>query len=132
MFRVVFAGLLLGCFCPTGILGQAVSGAINGYVLDGSGAPVANASVNIANEQTGVEKKTSTDAGGFYNATSLTPGQYSVSVEQKGFSSFLKKQITLNVDATVRIDVKLQLGAMSQTITVAAGAELLQTEKSDV
>ena len=132
MYRVALLGLLLSCLCAVQTFGQAVSGAINGYVTDSSGAPVANATIAIANEQTGIEQKTVTDGAGFYNMTSLVPGQYSVSVEQKGFSGFLQKHVVLDVDATVRVDAKLQVGAMSQTVTVAAGAELLQTEKSDV
>ena len=132
MYRVVLIVCLFSCFWAGHMLGQAVSGAINGYATDSSGAPIANATVTITNEQTGIEQKTITDGAGFYNMTSLVPGQYSVSVEQKGFSGFLQKHVVLDVDATVRVDAKLQVGAMSQTVTVAAGAELLQTEKSDV
>ncbi len=132
MMRVVLIGLFAVCFCIRPTFVQAVSGAINGYVTDSSGAPVPNASVVIVNEQTGVENKTSTDASGFYNVTNLVPGQYSISVDQKGFAKYVQSHITLNVDATVRADAKLQVGTMSQTVVVAAGAELLQTEKSDV
>jgi outer membrane receptor protein involved in Fe transport len=132
MYRAAMTALFVVCCCVVPTFGQAVSGSINGYVTDNSGASIAEAVVVITNEQTGIDKKTSTDSSGFYNVTSLVPGQYSVAIQQKGFSSFLQKQVALSVDATVRVDATLQLGTVSQTVTVAAGAELLQTEKSDV
>jgi Carboxypeptidase regulatory-like domain/TonB dependent receptor len=112
--------------------GQAVSGAINGYVTDSSSAPIANAPVTIVDERTGVQTQTSTNDAGLYNATNLPPGQYSISFEQKGFSTLKRQHVGVQVDATVRVDAQLQVGSMSQEVTVAAGVELMQTEKSDV
>ncbi len=129
VFSVVLAATFLSM---TASAGQAVSGAINGYLTDPSGAQIANATVIVTNEQTGVETKLTTNEAGFYNATNLPPGQYSVSFEQRGFSRITREHVVLQVDATVRVDATLQLGSMSQQVTVAAGAELLQTEKSDV
>jgi hypothetical protein len=112
--------------------GQAVSGAINGYLTDPTGAPLARGHVTIVNEQTGVQTDITSNEDGFYNATNLAPGQYSVTVTQSGFSKVTRSHVTLQVDSTVRVDAALQIGSMAQEITVAAGAELLQTEKSDV
>ena len=129
IISVILATLLLGavpCF------GQAVSGAINGYLTDSSGAPIANAPVTIVDERTGVKTQTSTNDAGLYNATNLPPGQYSITFEQKGFSTVKREHVAVQVDATVRVDARLEVGSMSQEVTVAAGAELMQTEKSDV
>src|ERR1035438_7829845 len=84
MNLVVLATLLLTAlmFCanPASTRAQAVWGGINGYVTDTSGAAVSQAIVVVTGEDTGVETKIEADAAGFYNATHLTPGQYSVSV----------------------------------------------------
>ena len=76
MYRMVLIGFLLGALCSACLFGRPYQGAINGYVTDPSGDPVANASVVIANEQTGTETKTLTDSSGFYNSINLVPGQY--------------------------------------------------------
>ncbi len=132
MLKVLSALLVVFLLCVTSSPGQAVSGAINGFLTDPSGGQIASAAVTITNEQTGVQTKVNTNAEGFYNATNLAPGQYSATFEQKGFSKVLHEHIALQVDATVRVDATLQVGSMSQEVTVSAGAELLQTEKSDV
>ena len=129
VFSMVVATLI---FLAGAAYGQAVSGAINGYLTDPSGAPMAEATVTIASEQTGIKTNAQTNSAGFYNATNLPPGQYSVTFEQKGFSRATREHVTLQVDATVRVDAQLQVGSMSQQVTVAAESEVLQTEKSDV
>lgn len=132
MMRVLSALLAVSLFYIPTSSGQAVSGAVNGYLTDASGGPIAKATVNVVNEQTGVQTQTTTNDEGFYNATNLSPGQYSITLEQRGFSKVTREHVVLQVDATVRVDATLQVGSMSQEITVAAGAELLKTEKSDV
>ncbi len=111
---------------------QAVSGTINGYITDASNAPVAGASVGVLNERTGVRTPIRTSPEGFYNATNLQPGVYSVIAEQSGFSKITREHVMLEVDATVRVDLTLSVGAVAESVTVAAGAELLQSEKVDV
>src|SRR4051794_38375441 len=88
------------CFGRVTLYGQAVSGTINGYVTDASNAPVANASVVVLNERTGVRSQVLTSPEGFFNATNLQPGKYSVSAEQAGFSKITREHVNLEVDAT--------------------------------
>jgi hypothetical protein len=130
--RSLSALFLAGFLAASACFGQAVSGSINGYVTDPSGAPIADANVFVVNEQTGTQAKTLTNAGGFFNATNLPPGQYSVSSEHTGFAKFTRQHVALEVDATVRVDLKLSVGTVAESVTVAAGAELLQSEKVDV
>ena len=120
--------LLSGSRC----FAQAVSGSINGYVTDPTGAPIGSASVDVSNEQTGVRTHATANSEGFYNASNLPPGNYSISVEQSGFSKLTREHVKLDVDAVLRIDLKLSVGNVTESITVAAGAELLQSEKVDV
>ncbi len=117
---------------PTSTHAQAVWGGINGYVTDSSGAIVSKAIVVVKDEDTGVATKIEADAAGFYNATHLTPGQYSVSVHIPGFEGFVREHLILAVAATIRVDCPLKVGASSETVTVTAAPPILNTEKTDV
>ena len=111
---------------------QAVSGTINGYITDASNAAIAGAAVSILNEQTGVRTQATANTEGFYNVSNLPPGEYDVSAEQKGFSKLIREHVKVGVDAVMRVDLTLSVGNVSESVTVAAGAELLQSEKVDV
>src|SRR5215472_19369086 len=112
--------------------GQATWGAISGFVNDASGAAIAGANVTATEVKTGVVTKGATDASGLYNVTHLLPGDYTVSVEAQGFKRFTQEHVNLQVDSTVRVDCALQLGPVTQQITVEAAVAQLQTEKTDV
>jgi outer membrane receptor protein involved in Fe transport len=131
MFRVSICFVLAAAFAANS-WGQAVWGSISGYVTDPAGASIPQAKVSIANEKTGLNSQALADSSGFYNVTNLVPGLYTVSVEGKGFARFTRAHVNLQVDATVRIDPKLELGLVPQAVTVAASSEVLKSEKSDV
>jgi hypothetical protein len=105
-------------------------GAIKGYVRDSSGAVVKNANVTLTDENTRVEKKTSTDNTGLYQLLDLNPGTYSLVAEAPGFANKQTGQITVLVGQIVSIDLELAIGNVTQTVEVSSGAELLQTEKA--
>lgn len=111
---------------------QLNTGSITGYVTDPSGAAVASANVTVTEVRTGVATKGVADSAGLYNITHLLPGQYTVAVESQGFKRFIQQNVTLQVDSTVRVDAKLEMGAVTQEITVTAAPAMLQSEKTDV
>ncbi len=111
---------------------QATWGTISGFVTDQSGTGVPGVSVTVTNEQTGLETKVLTASDGLYNCPHLNPGQYSVTAVLSGFDRFVQQHVTLVVDSTVRVDPKLQIGQISQQITVTAGPATIETEKTDV
>ncbi len=111
---------------------QAVSGSINGYVTDASSAVIAGCKISIVNEGTGIPVEVTTTSEGFYTAADLPPGMYSITAERPGFSKLTREHVKLDVDAVVRVDLTLAVGNVSESVTVAAGAELLQSEKVDV
>jgi len=112
---------------------QAVWSTILGYVSDPSGAAVPGATVSATNRQTGVVSKGTTDSSGSFNITHLDPGMYDVSVEATGgFKHFSQTGIQLAVGASVRMDAKLELGAVTQEITVAAQTAELETQSTQV
>ena len=112
--------------------GQAVTGAITGYVTDPSGAAIPNATVTATNAGTKVETKRTTEASGLYLITNLPPGIYTLGVEATGFQRFLQQNVLLNVDSKATVDVTLKLGAVTQEVTVTSAPPMLKTEKTDV
>ena len=132
MLAAVVGVLVLGCLGAGRARAQATWGSISGFVSDSSGAMIAGANVTVTEVHTGVETKGVTDSSGLYNITHLLPGEYTVSVEAQGFKRFTQEHVTLQVDSTVRVDCALQLGTVTQEVTVEAAAPQLQTEKTDV
>ena len=113
-------------------LGQTTSGTIVGRVTDPSGAMVSGALVHVTNELTGTTRDVTTGSEGQYTATLLPIGRYSVEVEQTGFKKAKVSGIELEVNATVRVDLALEVGAVTQTVEVASEGALLKTDRSDV
>ena len=102
-----------------------------GTVRDPSQTAVAKASVVLTNQGTGTEAKTFTDENGAYNFFNVQVGTYTVTVEIAGFSKFTAPDIAVNVSARQRVDVKLQVGAVTESITVTGAATLLETDTSE-
>jgi len=111
--------------------GQAVTASLVGTVTDSSGGVVPKAKVLITEMNTGISRRMETNASGNYMFAALEPGTYRVSVEQPGFRTAVKEGVDLLVNTTVRADLELQPGSVSEAVTVTAGAQLLQTDRSD-
>jgi hypothetical protein len=105
-------------------------GSIKGYVRDASGAVIPSAGVTLTNERTGVEQKTVSDSTGFYQFLDLNPGDYRVTVAVQGFRTTDVKGVVVLVDQTVGLDVKLEVGNVTQAVEVSGSQELLQTENA--
>jgi len=132
LLALLFCGAVLVSWCAPNSWTQATWGAISGYVSDPSGAAVPGANVTVTEVKTGIVTKGVADSVGLYNITHLDPGEYTVVVEAPGFKRFIQAHVTLQVDSTVRIDPRLELGAVSQEVSVTAAPPLLKSEKTDV
>ena len=97
-----------------------IPGRISGTVTDPSGAVVPGATVVVTNESTGLSRTVTSNATGFYVATNLAVGTYSVAAQQKGFSRISKVGIRVDADARVTADLALRPGQVSQTVEVTA------------
>jgi hypothetical protein len=128
--RGVAIALCCGCLIPL-VHGQTDRGAITGIVTDPANAAVPNASIAAHNLGTGVDFRTSATDTGAYTLTSLPSGDYSIAVEHPGFKKFLRAPIRVDVAQTVRVDITLQMGAASESITVTEDASMLQQDTSD-
>ncbi len=122
----------VGCLLFSAVLlAQNDRGTITGEVKDQGGAVVPNAAVVARNKGTGAETKTSTTSTGNFTIPSLTVGTYSLSVEMKGFKKYVQENIDIQVASTNRVDVSLELGAVSETVTVTAESAVLKTESAE-
>jgi hypothetical protein len=125
--------VLLALLCtPFMLHAQATSGSISGFVKDASGGAIPQVSVKITNEATNITTEVMADASGFYTATHLIAGKYTVTIAVNGFKTFMKNGIELQIDSTVRTDAALDVGSVSDTVTVTADPAALKTEKTDV
>src|SRR5689334_16022468 len=106
---------------------QAVTGTIIGRVTDTSGAVVPGVTVTLTNTGTKLTRVVTTDTDGEYAAPSLPTGSYTVNAEISGFKGVTVSNVDLGVDQHVRIDVKLEVGALTESVTIEAESPLIQT-----
>jgi hypothetical protein len=129
---IALLGLGLLCLPPPPAAAQAVSGTILGFVKDSTGAVVPGATVTLVNAGTGFSRTVVTDAAGEYTAPLIPTGTYTVSAEITGFNKLSKTNVLLGVDQKVRIDLALELGAMTEVVEIQAETPLLQTSSSEL
>ena len=123
--------LIPALFClAAAALAQTTTARITGIVSDASGAIVPNARITVTNLSTGIARPIDSGADGVYLLTNLVVGNYSVGVEATGFKRFEQRNVRLEVDQTVRVDVALQTGDTKESITIEGGQTLVNTETS--
>jgi len=127
----VVACLALFLVCaPMSHAQTSATGAITGTVTDSSGGAVANATVVATNKGTNQERDTKTGVDGVYKITLLTPGSYSLKFTAAGFKSSQVDSVAVNVTETESVNQVMQVGAVTESVTVEATVETLQTESS--
>jgi hypothetical protein len=105
---------------------------IVGTVTDPAGAPIPNAAVTVSNPAMGLMRKLVTDSAGAYLVRALPIGNYVVTAEASGFQTFVRTGIVLTVGQIQRVDFKLQVGKITQTVTVSGNVAHVQTETGAV
>ncbi|MFB3828984.1 MAG: carboxypeptidase regulatory-like domain-containing protein [Bryobacteraceae bacterium] len=111
-------------------LAQTPVARLVGDVRDPSGAAVPAASVEVRNLETGEVRRASTDERGGYTIPNLMPGRYETEVDAAGFRRTRQTGLELQVDQTARLDFKLEVGAVTESLEVTAQAPLLNTENA--
>jgi len=115
------------------ILAQATTGSIRGSVVDSNGNVVANANVQVKNENTGVATTVVTNSEGSFLVSSLLPGSYTIATETTGFKRSVKTGLQVVIGWVTSASISLEVGAVTETVTVtASGDEALQTEQSQI
>ena len=125
--RVASLGLL-----PTNLIAQTLYGSVTGNVADGTGAALPGANVSIRNEATGLELTAVTDESGTYTIRNITGGTYTLRATLQGFKEFVQTGIPVTAGGIVRINGRLEVGALSESVTVTTEAAVLKTDKADV
>ncbi|MFB3825459.1 MAG: carboxypeptidase regulatory-like domain-containing protein [Bryobacteraceae bacterium] len=123
--------LLLAVVCAAGLEAQDVNGAIGGRVTDASGAAIAGAKVSAMHTETGASREAETDAAGAFVFPDLPIGAYQVSAAHPGFKRSVKTGIVLHVSEHIAANLQLEVGELTQEVTVAGSAEQVQTESSE-
>ncbi len=112
--------------------GSIANASLSGAVYDKSDAPIPGAKVTLLNSTEGFSRTFTTTPDGRYSFASLPPGAYTLTVEKSGFGRYQQKGIILNIAQAATQDVSLQVGAITQTVTVTAGAALLDTTTANI
>jgi len=109
---------------------QFENASVLGYVRDPSGAIIPNSSVSLTNEATATSVSARANSEGRYDFVSVAPGRYRVSAEAPGFDKVDTSVFQVTTNARQRVDVAMKTGSLSESVTVSAGATLLETETS--
>jgi hypothetical protein len=129
---VVVLALLAIIGQPHRAAAQAVTGTLLGTVTDGSGAVLPGATVTVSNSGTGLTRTLTSDENGEFTAVSLPTGTYSVKAELSGFKTAVLSDVHLGVDQRIRVDPKLEVGQMTESVEIVATAPLVQTSSSEL
>ena len=129
-FSVLLMGLVLNH--PDNALAQTTTTSVSGTITDASKAAIPNVKVIVRNESTRAEAVVTSNAIGFYTATNLQPGIYSVLASAPGFETAVLTSVHLEPNIGSRVDIALKLGGASTTVTVEANSNALQTESAAV
>src|SRR5438874_10132889 len=140
MFRIRLSGFFLSVFVLGFLLlglvqradAQVLFGSVSGTVTDQSGAGVPRAHVTLINRATSVQKEADADESGHYTITDVPPGNYDLKVTASGFKPLTQTNLSVSVNTVTNADVKLQVGAVYEQVTVEASTVALQTEKTDL
>jgi hypothetical protein len=125
---LALTSMLMFALLSTPLQAQATYGSVLGTVTDASGAVIPGASVTLTNIGTNQKNTAQTDAAGNYRFVNLVPANYRLEVEMAGFKRMTREPIIVQVEAAVRSDAKLEVGAVTETVEVTSAAPLLQTE----
>ena len=127
-FLTVLASCLLFAWAASA---QSDRGAITGTVFDPSASVVAGAKINVQNAANGSTFDTTSNTSGAFTIPSVPVGKYNISVTAAGFKTWKTTEVAVPLDTTIKVDVRLELGAATETVSVSAAAELLKTDNAE-
>ncbi len=127
--------ILLALTCVsvfTVVTGQAVKGSLLGSITDSNGAAAIGATVTATEIRTNITTTTATNQDGNYVFSNIKDGVYRVEASLKGFKKVARENVVVDVNTTIRVDLVMQVGEVSETVTIeATAAPILQTDRAD-
>ena len=121
---------LLGC--ATAAFAQSDRGTITGTISDPAGAVVASAAIEARNTETGATYPVASSATGNYTIAQLPYGNYEITVTVPGFKKLVRSGLVVQAAQTLRVDMTLEVGNATESVTIAAEAPLLKTESGEL
>ncbi len=132
LLGLTVAVLLLALLTSAPATAQVLYGSIVGTVEDPTGAVVPGATITITNPATGATREIKADDQGRYSVPNMQAGAYDVKVTAQGFRALTRTGVEITINTVTRLDAKLEVGQMTEQVTVSASTVALQTDKSDV
>jgi len=126
--------LIFTTLCVIGVrpvTAQVLYGSVIGTITDQSDSVIPGGTVTLTSKETGLSKEASTDEGGRYSLVNVLPGRYDLKVVAKGFRTYVQTDVEVSPNTVGRVDVKMEVGQLTETVTVEATAAVLQTDKAD-
>ena len=117
---------------PAPVAGQVLYGSLVGNITDGTGSALPGATVTVTNTETGASHEAVSDGNGSYRFSTVQPGTYTMTVKLTGFRTFTRERIPVTLNSVMRVDAPLQVGQLSESVTVSADTPLLQTDRAEV
>lgn len=130
--RLLILSFALVILASTFVQGQSTYGSIAGMVVDSSGAAMPSAEVTLTNLGTAEKRTQTTGSDGLYSFVNLIPGTYRLEAKKEGFKTFARDPIQVQVQQAVKIDATLQVGTVTESVTVSGETPLLQPETSSL
>ena len=132
LFTTLAVAALAMLSVPASAAAQAVYGSLSGTVTDSSGGALPGATVSIRSLERNVVDAVVANDSGNYAKDRLLPGAYEVKAELTGFKTAVVERVTVSVDTQTPVNFKLEVGSMTEAVTVSGGAPLLKTDRADV
>ncbi len=132
VWTLLLASAIAALLVPWQAAAQVLYGSVVGNVTDPSGGNIPAANVTITNKQTNLSRETTTDADGVFSLLAIPTGTYTIRVTKSGFKAFENTEVPVTLNTVTRVDASLQVGEMTQTVTVTAETPPLQTDTSEV
>jgi len=131
-FKPISLAVLLTCLFAATAFGQTTTGSLTGTVTDPSGAVVAGATLTLVKPETGAERTTTSSTEGRFDFQTLQPGKYNITVDAKGFKKAVSRDIIISVTQIAEVTIPLEIGSASETVTVSASQEVINTSSPSV
>jgi len=130
--QIVGAAAMVLLLISLPLFSQGAAGRILGTITDQTGGTISGATLTVLDTQRGTSRTLTTDDAGAYNAPNLLPGRYTIRAEYKGFRTLERKNVVLEVGQELRVDLTLQPGEQSQTVTVTETIPLVETTNAEL
>jgi hypothetical protein len=125
------AFFLLVCFVSQPASAQVLYGSIVGTVEDPTGAVVPGAALSLTNVAAGIVREITADEQGRYTAINMPAGTYTIAVTAPGFRTTTRTGVEVTINNVTRVTLRLEVGQISEQVTVTGSAAMLQTDRSD-